>query len=181
MWAAAGPESLLVCVTRTSLSRVTCDVRTLAALLSEDAGALRARACHEDVAAAASAERGVPLHTVLLCRAPLPGFGLLPEAWVPPRLRHVALLDAALAEQVDAAGVLRLLRAARLRAASSDAFFCPRLAYQALRKLALLQEEQYGFADADADAAHAEALEALRAFETTPCAARRSSSSVLRR
>jgi hypothetical protein len=161
----AGPEALLVCVTRTALGRVTCDVRTLAALLADDAAA--SHVCHEDVAAAASAERGVPLHGVLLQRAPLPGFGLLPAGWVSPQLRRAALCDAVLADAADAAAVLRLLRAARQHAGGGEplGLYSARLAYHALRQLvSLLQQQQHGVADADADATHVEALEALRAF-----------------
>ncbi len=132
--------------------RVLLFQRTLAALFEAD----NSDDLPYDVWVSASAEApAVLLRDALRQKAPVPGVGMLPAAWIPDELRRRVVLEGLVCSACDAAGVLRVLQGQRARGATSFGGAAAGLAYLT---------SKHGWLAADIDAAHAEMLWALRTF-----------------
>jgi hypothetical protein len=109
-----------------------------------------------DLRVSASAEApAVPLRDALRQKVPVPGIGMLPAARIPDELRRRFVLEGLVCSAGNAAGVLRVLQGQRARGATTCGGAAAGLSY-----LATVPD----WLPADFDAAHAEALCALRSF-----------------
>jgi hypothetical protein len=125
--------------------------------------------CGDDVVVCLDADGAASalLRDVLLRKAPLPGFGLVPADWVPAEAHSNALLLALMAASPNAAALRRVWTAQRARGGvvDADGLVAGCFMLRLMRLLEAVCHSGMPWSAPDVDAAHAMALDALMLAE----------------